>query len=149
MILLFGLSFVKFMLTPFSGPALNLSFIETYFSCVAGGIASSAIFYYSAGYFMRRAHNKRVETEKEMMALGAIIIHKRKFTRMNKFIVRIKRTMGIIGTSFWAPFILSVPIGSIIAAKFYGHQKITYPLIVIGMFINAAITTGIAYLSYG
>lgn len=134
---------------PLSGPALKLSFLETYFSCVAGGIVSSAIFYFSAGYFMHRAHAKKVQTEKEMRALGATIIRKRKFTRMNKFIVRIKRSMGIIGTSFWAPFLLSVPVGSIIAAKFYGHHKITYPLIVLGMFVNAIVTTGIAYLSYG
>lgn len=134
---------------PFSGPALELSFFETYFSSVAGGIASSAIFYFSAGYFMRRSREKKAQTEKELMAMGAKIIHKKKFTRTNKFIVRIKHSLGIIGTSFWAPFFLSVPVGSIIAAKFYGHQKVTYPLIVLGMFINAFVTTGIAYFWYG
>jgi hypothetical protein len=149
MLFLFGFSFVKFLVMPFSGPILKLSFFETYMSCVAGGTISSAIFYFSAGYFMRTAREKKARKQKEMLAMGATVVHKRKFTRMNKFIVRIKRSLGIIGTCFWAPFFLSVPIGSIIAAKFYGHQKITYPLIVLGMLINAVLTTGAAYLIYG
>ena len=68
---------------------------------------------------------------------------------MNKFIVKLKRSIGIVGISFWAPFFLSIPVGSIVTAKFYGDDKRTYPLIVIGMFINALVTTGFAYLVLG
>lgn len=98
---------------------------------------------------MHRAHNKKVAKEKELIAQGISPQRKKKFTRMNKFVVRIKRTLGIVGTSFWAPFFLSVPLGSIITAKFYGHHKKTFPLIILGMFINAALTTGLAYILYG
>lgn len=137
------------MLAPFSGPLWKLSFIETYLACVAGGIFSAFIFYFSAEFFMHRAHNKKVAKEKELIAQGISPQRKKKFTRMNKFVVRIKRTLGIVGTSFWAPFFLSVPLGSIITAKFYGHHKKTFPLIILGMFINAALTTGLAYILYG
>lgn len=137
------------MFTPFSGPAFNFSFIETYIACVAGGIFGAAIFYFSAGFFMRRSHEARVRKLALLEAQGIPFKAKKKFTRMNKFVVRIKRTLGIVGTSFWAPFFLSVPIGSIIAAKFYGHKKTTFPLIILGMFINGGVTTGIAYLFYG
>lgn len=143
---LFGLSMIKFMFTPFSGPALGLSFVETYFTCVAGGIFSAAIFYFSAEFFMHRAHARRVRKNAYLKSQGLPIKQKRKFTPMNKFIVRIKRSLGIIGVSLWAPFFLSVPIGSIVAAKFYGHQKKTFPLIITGMFLNASATTGLAYL---
>lgn len=146
---LFGLSFIKFMFAPFSGPLWKLSFLETYFACVAGGIVSAAIFYFSAEFFMIRSHKKKVEKEKAMIAKGIQPVRKRKFTPMNKFVVKIKRSLGIIGTSFWAPFFLSVPIGCIVTAKFYGHHKKTFPLIILGMFINAAVTTAIAYLLYG
>ena len=67
---------------------------------------------------------------------------------MNKFIVRIKRRFGIFGISMYAPLILSVPIGSIITAKFYGKDKRTFPLIVVGIIINGALTTGLAYLIF-
>lgn len=148
-VFLFGFSIIKFMFTPFSGPAFSFSFLETYLTCVAGGVFGAAVFYFSAGYFMQRSQEAYARKLAQMKAQGTPMKLKKKFTRMNKFIVRIKRSLGIIGTSFWAPFFLSVPIGSIIAAKFYGHKKTTFPLIVLGMFINGAVTTGIAYLSYG
>lgn len=141
----FGLSTVKFLFTPFGGAAARLTFVETYLSCVAGAIFSAAIFYYSSEYFMKRAHQKRVEKYRIAEEAGIVLIHKRKFTRTNKLIVRIKRRLGIIGVSMYAPLFLSVPIGSIITAKFYGKDKRTFPLIVLGMFVNGAITTGITY----
>ena len=45
------------------------------------------------------------------------------FTKGNKFIVRLKLKLGIYGISFYAPLFLSVPIGTIITAKFYGKEK--------------------------
>ena len=41
---------------------------------------------------------------------------------------------------------LSIPIGSIISAKFFGKDNRTFPLIVLGIGINGLITTGIATL---
>ena len=65
---------------------------------------------------------------------------------MNKGIISMKRSIGIIGIAFWAPFFLSIPLGSIITAKFYGHKKNTFLLIIAGIFLNGLITTGITYL---
>ena len=69
---------------------------------------------------------------------------KKVFTRTNKFIVRMKG-LGIIAICFYAPLFLSMPIGSIISAKFFGKDNRTFPLIVLGIGINGLITTGIAY----
>ena len=33
-----------------------------------------------------------------------------------------------------------------VKAKFYGKQRLSYPLIIIGIFVNGIITTGISYL---
>ena len=146
---LFLFSIVKFMFTPFSGPALEFTFWETYFACVSGGVFGAIIFYFSANYFMHRAKHKREKLYRDHINLGTPYVPKKKFTRLNKFVVRIKMRLGIYGTALWAPLFLSVPGGSIIAAKFYGDDKRTFPLIVLGMFLNGFITTGIAYLLYG
>ena len=143
---LFFISWIKFMFAPFGGPALGLTFLETYSGCVTGAILSSALFYFSADYLMDRATAKRIQKQKEALKNGSPVKRKKNFTRMNKFIVKIKRSLGQVGICFWAPFFLSIPIGSIISAKFYGHSNKSYPLIVLGIFINGIVTTGIAYL---
>ena len=71
---------------------------------------------------------------------------KKRFTRINKGLIKIKRSVGIIGIALWAPFFLSIPLGSIITAKFYGHNKNTFLLIITGILLNGLITTGIVYL---
>ncbi len=143
---LFFLSTVKFMFAPMSGPALGLTFFETYLSCVGGAIFSAAIFYFSANYFMRRAREKYLRKVQRSIENGTPLKQKRNFTRVNKLVVRIKRSMGLIGISFWAPLFLSIPGGSIVTAKFYGKKSITFPLIVAGIFFNGAVITGITYL---
>lgn len=133
---------IKFLFAPFGGRLADLNFFETYLSCVAGAIFSAAIFYYSSEFFLKRARQKR----HDLHASGKVEeTPKRKFTRMNKFVVRIKRRFGIVGVSMYAPLFLSVPIGSIIAAKFYGKDRRTFLLIVLGMVVNGLITTGIHY----
>lgn len=141
---------IKFLFTPFGGPGLHLTFLETYISCVAGAILSAAIVYFSSEFFLHRAHRKRVEAWKLAEELGVELVQKKKFTKTNKFIVRLKHRLGIVGISFYAPLFLSIPLGTIIAAKFYGKHKKTFPLIVLGIAVNGLITTslgfGIAFL---
>lgn len=147
---LFGASTIKFMFAPLAGPHFDppLSFLETLLSCAAGAIVSSSIFFFSARFFMDRAARKYQEKLRKSQEEGIPFKQKKKFTRMNKFIVRIKHSIGIIGVCFWAPLFLSIPLGSIIAAKFYGHKRIAYPLIVTGIFLNGLVITTLAYLFF-
>lgn len=144
----FLVSTIKFLFAPFGGPLAGMNFWETYFSCVAGAIFSAAVFYYASEYFMKRAQAKRAREREEALKNGAKVKPRKNFTKVNKFIVRIKRRFGIYGISLFAPLFLSVPIGSIITAKFYGKEKRTFFLIVCGMFMNGFITTGLAYFGH-
>jgi cytochrome b subunit of formate dehydrogenase len=144
----FLLSTIKFLFAPFGGPMAGLSFLETYVSCVAGGIFSAAVFYYASEYFMKRTRAKRLKEREEALKNGTPLKVRKNFTKINKFVVRIKRRFGIYGISLFAPLFLSVPIGSIITAKFYGKEKRTFFLIVCGMFMNGFITTGLAYFGH-
>ncbi|MAO32027.1 MAG: hypothetical protein CL824_00840 [Crocinitomicaceae bacterium] len=128
----------KFMFAPFTGPALELSFIETYLICVIGGTVSSFFFFYFSRYLMIKLKSYR----------GKKLKTKKVFTKTNKFVVWIKLKFGIIGICFWAPFFFSVPLGSIIVAKFYGKKKAAFFLIFLGMNINAFITTSLAYFIF-
>lgn len=143
---LFLLSSIKLMFAPVGGPLMGLSFLETYLSVTFGGIFFAAIFFYSANFFMQRAKHKREQLRKDHIEKGTPFVEKRKFTWINRKVVAVKMTLGIYGTALWVPLFLSVPLGSIITAKFFGNDKRTFPLIIVGMFLNCAITTGIVYL---
>lgn len=136
------------MFTPLGGPAAGLTFFETYFVCVAGGSFGAAVFFFSGSYFINRAEEKYEAQKSKFLKDGTPFKRKKKFTKMNRLVIKMKSRLGIVGISFWVPFLLSVPIGSIITAKFYGHDRRTYPLIVVGMFVNGVLTTGVAFLLF-
>lgn len=142
----FFLSTVKFMFAPFTGSGMGLPFWETYLASVAGGTFGSAIFYFASEFFIAYTHKRKMQKQEEALAKGLEIVKKKRFTKTNRLIITLKRRLGIYGLCFWAPFLLSVPLGSIVVAKFYGKLKKTFPLIIIGMGINAMIMCALAYL---
>lgn len=133
------------MFTPFLGPKSGLNFLETYLSCVSGALLSSALFYFASEYFMKRAHKSKVKKYKESLKNGVNPRVKKNFTRTNKFIVKLKNSVGRIWFTLFAPLFLSIPLGSIVCAKFYRRNPFTYPLIVVGIFVNGAIITILAF----
>lgn len=142
----FFLSTFKFMIAPFTGSGMGLPFWETYLASVAGGTFGAAIFYFASEFFISYAHRKKLEKEEKALASGITLKKKNKFTKTNRLIIQLKHRLGIYGLCFWAPFFLSVPVGSVVVAKFYGKLKKSFPLIALGMAINAFITTALAYL---
>lgn len=51
---------------------------------------------------------------------------KRKFTKMNRFIVKVRQRFGLIGLAFITPPILSIPLGTIVAASIYRNKRQVY-----------------------
>ncbi|MFN5912737.1 MAG: hypothetical protein ACK45H_15450 [Bacteroidota bacterium] len=144
----FFLSTFKFIFAPFTGELLGLDFWITAMTCFAGGTFSAMLFFFSSEYFIVRSIRNKRKRKEEAIKMGTNWVEKPRFTRTNKLIVRMKRTFGIYGICFWAPFLLSVPIGSIIAAKFYGKSRQSFPLVSLGMAINALFMTTLAYLVF-
>ena len=69
-----------------------------------------------AELFMKLSHKRAVKKRLEQEKKGIPVKVKKKFTRINKLIVRIKLRIGIYGIAFWAPLFLSIPIGSAVVA---------------------------------
>ena len=140
------LATIKFMFSAIPGPALGLNYVETVISIFVGAVISAAFFFFSAEYFMQRAQKKRIKLMQEANKNGETKAQKRVFSRMNKGVVRLKLRFGKIGICFWAPFLLSVPVGSIIVAKFYGKYSFTFLYVILGMLINSLLTSFIVYV---
>ena len=143
---LLALSTIKFLFAPMGGPALKLNYFETYLSCIIGAMISSTFFFFLADYFLKKSQNKKREAILKAEKEGVEIKKRKIFTKTNKTLIKVKHSLGIFGVSFLAPLFLSIPVGTIIVAKFYGKHKLSYPLIIIGILVNGIITTGISYL---
>jgi hypothetical protein len=107
------------------------SIVEIFISISAGAIATMAVFYFFSDYMMDRAALKRKNKRLDAIKNGIEFIPKKKFTRMNKALVRVKMKLGIYGVTLLAPLFLSIPLGSVVCAKFYGHHKKTFPLMLL------------------
>lgn len=140
------LSTWKFMFAPVIGFAYGFSFLETFICCMIGALISSSIFYFGSNYFMQKAHERAVKRNKVREAKGKATKSKKLFTKTNRRIVSIKKSIGIYGACYLFPFFLSIPLGSIITAKFYKHQKKTYFLIILFLTINCLLITSGTYL---
>jgi hypothetical protein len=129
----FGIGTIKFLFAHWSLhlASKDLPYWEIFISTTAGAWTSMAFFYFSSELLMKRAAKKRREKRIKALETGIPIPQKKIFTRTNKIIVRIKRTIGIYGVTIIAPLFLSIPIGSIICAKFFGTEKKTFPLMLL------------------
>ncbi|NQY10852.1 MAG: hypothetical protein HRT71_15245 [Flavobacteriales bacterium] len=105
--------------------------LEIFVSVTAGAWLSMSFFFFSSSLLMRKAAEKRARTLEAYLKSGEEIKRKKTFTLFNKSIVWIKRNIGIYGITFLAPLLLSIPVGSIVCAKFYGKQKQIFPLMML------------------
>ncbi|HZH86752.1 MAG TPA: hypothetical protein VFD77_05505 [Brumimicrobium sp.] len=133
------------MFTPLAGLAAGLTFWETFITCSIGGYISATLFYFGSSYFMQLSVNRQAKRVRKAELKGKTIPVKRKFTKTNRRVIHYKQKIGRL-FSYWAfPLFLSIPLGTVIVAKFYKHYKQTYPLILLFLTIDCFIITGGAY----
>ena len=80
----FLLSTVKFLFTPFGGPAAGLTFFETYLSCVLGAFVSGTIFYFLGEFLLKRSKQKNLLLRESAKLKGEVFKEKKKFTSTAK-----------------------------------------------------------------
>jgi hypothetical protein len=144
----FFVATVKFLFSPFAGIPQGLSFLATYLSAVSGATLSSLFFYFSAEFVMNQSKKSRLKKEAELLKNGKTISKKKILTRGNKLTIRLRNSLGKLGICFIAPSLLSIPLGTIIVAKFYGKEKDTFLWVFIGILLSGLITTSLAYFVF-
>jgi hypothetical protein len=117
---------VKFLFSPFFAEGLRLTFMESLISTFIGGMAGIIAFglvgelisvsWKTLMVFLNAAFTGKTKAEARVAA-------SRKFTRMNRFIVRVKRKVGLFGIAFLSPCLISIPVGAIACMTFYRHQR--------------------------
>lgn len=121
---------------PASVFAFNFPFLETLLVSGSAGICGSIVF----GFL-----SKEVIVGWEWV-LKKIFPNrqKRTFTKMNRFIIRAKKYFGITGIAIISPLILSIPLGTFLAIRFFKdrHKTVLY------MSISSVVWTVALYFLY-
>lgn len=130
---LFLLSSVKFLFAPASTIALGYNLPKTIIITFCGGSFGITVFYY-LGTAIANWWAKQKKTRK-----------KKVFTKSNRKLVYIKNKYGLIGLCLITPGIISIPVGSILAAKYFRHDKRTFPYLIASLFIWCVALSFIAY----
>lgn len=130
------LSIVKFLITPFGmifnpGSQEHWSWIETILVTSSGAALGVFIFFHAGEYIFDwwTQHFSRP---------------RKVFTRGRRRIIRLKWKWGLRGLMLVSGLI-SVPVASLLAAKFYRHDPNSLPLMIIGFFCWSVLLTSIAY----
>lgn len=129
---LLSLAFVsslKFAASPFAALGYDLNYIQTFLTTTTGGILGVLFFFYGSKYivqwfttyknqmFFLFGVNRRSE-EDELLPE-----RKRVFTWKNKMIVLTVRRFGLVGIALLTPTLLSIPLGTIIAARYFRNPR--------------------------
>lgn len=108
--------------------ALKFSFLTGFLMNISAGFTGVSFFFFLSDYFMGRAHQKRVRR-----LIDGTSKPKKSFTLLNKFLVRGKRKLGLFGIAILTPMFISIPLGSIVTAKFFTHKKWAYPSLLLAV----------------
>lgn len=138
----------KFLFSQAAASAMGLNFIEVFITTTAGALTSFFIFYKGAKFFINRSIEKKKEKRKRLILQGKPVHIQKNFKKRNKWIVKIKKTMGVKGVAILFPLFLSVPLGSIIAAKFFGKLRATFWIVLTTIVLYSLIMSTVMSLVF-
>ena len=131
---------------------LDLNLLEAFLCIEVGGIIGFLLYYYffrilfkelkllwpvvykfTPLIFKVRFESWRLQRRKKLMT-------QRKFTRMNKFIVKTRRRFGMWGIIVLSPVILSIPIGALLGTKYFAHRRGFIPYMILSISVWGVIS---------
>lgn len=117
------LSATKFLTAPITSLNIGFGYVETLLITTLGGVIGVFFFFYVSSFFMMLIAKLTSSSKHKKPSKP-----KRKFTWKNKLIVHIKREYGLIGLAAITPTLLSIPVGTFLAARYFSDKKkvITY-----------------------
>jgi len=130
-LIVFAVSSIKFLIAPALSFSLGLNFLQTFLSTTSGGITGVVIFFFLsrwllllyARYFVFYTRKIKKNIFGFLKLEVPLEIPARKFTRRNRFIIKIVRKYGLAGIVVLTPVILSIPIGTFLATRFYASNR--------------------------
>jgi len=120
-------SMVKFLFSAIVSYRFGHNYMETVLLTAVGGSIGILVFYLGSTRVLEWFRLRYVRKRARAMARGRR--PKRIFTRSNRWIVHLKHGYGVQGLAFALTPILSVPLTSLLAAKYFRHDRRTLPFL--------------------
>ncbi|MCB0769780.1 MAG: hypothetical protein KDC00_05175 [Flavobacteriales bacterium] len=117
----------KFLITGLYSFSMGFSYLETLLFTMIGGMAGATGIYMLGTRVLEWFRKRYVRKREARIAKG--VAPRRIFTRTNRTIVKVKHRYGVVGLVAIAPPILSIPITSLLAAKYFRHERRTLPVL--------------------
>ena len=130
-LIVFAVSSIKFLIAPALSFGMGLNFLQTFLSTTAGGIVGVFVFFFLSrwlillytkyfSYYFLRLKTKVYGFYNLTMPK---FIPARKFTKRNRFIIKIMRKYGLAGIVVLTPVLLSIPVGTFLATRYYSTNR--------------------------
>tara|TARA_R110000868_G_scaffold402430_1_gene678750 strand:- start:349 stop:795 length:447 start_codon:yes stop_codon:yes gene_type:complete len=112
------LSATKFLTAPITSLNIGFGYLETLLITTLGGLFGVFFFFYVSSAIMLF-----ISKVSSRFSKGKPPKKKKKFTWKNKMIIHVKREYGLIGLAAITPTLLSIPVGTFLAARYFSDQK--------------------------
>jgi hypothetical protein len=130
-LIVFLVSSIKFLIAPALSFGMGLNFIQTWLSTTAGGIVGVVVFFFLSRwilvlysrYFFYYAHLLKTKIYGFFNITVPKFIPARRFTKRNRMIIKIVNKFGMFGIVILTPVLLSIPIGTFIATRYYSANR--------------------------
>lgn len=128
-------SSVKFLFAPSTVYVLGYSIVETLSITISGGVIGVFSFFYT-GSALFEWWNRRFPPRTP----------KKTFRKRNRALIRIKNSYGLYGLALVSPCLISIPIGCLIAAKYFRNDRRTIPVFIGAVVFWSIVLTSITAL---
>ncbi len=129
------------------GVGFHLSFLENFLCTGLGGCLGVLLFYHLSARLTERARLRWLRKRTSAALAGRSI--RRIFTRRNRMIIRVKHISGHLGIALLTPLVLTIPVGSILAARFFHHDRRTVPALLASVMLQALALTAVLNGAFG
>jgi len=131
---LLAIAATKFLYAPAAIYMSGYTFLQAMLICLGGGFAG-VFFFFKTGNTIRSWWMNRFSSGKK----------ERVFTKTSRLISRIRVGYGLYGLAFVTPCIISIPIGCLLAARYYGTDRRTLPFLLVAVVFWAFVLCGITF----
>lgn len=133
---------LKMLVAAGLGAGFGFTFLQNFLYTSLGGCLGVLLFYALSERLTERSRLRWLRKRDQAIAKGAKAVPPI-FTKMNRRIIRIKHASGYIGVAALTPLVLTIPLGGILAARFFHHERFVLPAMLLSVLLQALIVTAL------